>query len=207
MTAWQAKPWIPVLGSMLLCVAVMPAGTIGAQERDLSGEWIIDLDESDDPADVFEALIGRRSGQSGVGIGVGIFGIPVGEVARTGGRGSEPEEVVRRDLRRLRRHLINTVDALDIEQSPDTLRVGYDDLRTFIYRTGETMEEGEETSLAEWRRDVYTVVRHVADDLRATEELYLDRRDANRLRWKVSIELSSGRAVQVDRVYDRAPQP
>lgn len=207
MTAWKANPWIAVLGSMLLWAAVMPAGTIGAQERDLSGEWVIDLDESDAPADVLGALTGRKSGQSGVGIGVGIFGIPVGEVARTGGRGSEPEEVVRRDLRRLRRHLINTVDALDIEQSPDTLRVGYEDLGTFTYRTGAAMEEGEEALLAEWRRDVYTIVRHIADDLRATEQLYLDRRDANRLRWKVSIELSSGRAVHIDRVYDRAPQP
>jgi hypothetical protein len=207
MTAWKANPWIPALGSLLLCVAVVPAGTLGAQEKDLSGEWVIDPDESDEPAEVLEALTRRSSGGSGVGIGIGIFGIPVGEVARTGEGGSEPEEVVRRDLRKLRRHLINAVDELDIEQSPDTLRVDYDDLGTSIYRTGETLEGGEETSLAEWRRDVYTVERHMADELQATEELYLDRRDPNRLHWKVSIELSSGKAVQIDRVYDRAPQP
>jgi hypothetical protein len=86
------------------------------------------------------------------------------------------------------------------------LRVVYDDLGTFIYRTGETMKGDEGTLFAEWRRDVYTVERHMADELQATEELYLDRRDPNRLHWKVSIELSSGKAVQIDRVYDRAPQ-
>lgn len=202
-----SNPSISVLGSLLLCVAGLPVGSIGAQERDLSGEWVIDLDDSDDPPEVLAPLIGRRSGQSGVGIGVGIFGIPVGEVARTGGRGSEPTEVVRRDLRRLERHLVNSVGELSIEQSPDMLRVGYSDLGTVAYRTGETTEEGDVTSIAEWRRDVYTVVRHIADDLQATEELYLDRKDPNRLRWKVSIALSSGRAVQIDRVYDRAPQP
>ena len=206
MTACRANPWIPLIGSLLVSGAVIPVGTTGAQETDLSGEWVIDLEESEEPADVLEALTRRRSGGSGVGIGVGIFGIPV-EVAKTGERGSEPEEVVRRDLRRLRPHLINTVDELAIEQTPDTVRVRYDDLGTFIYRTGETMEEREGTSLAEWRRDVYTVVRDVGTDLHAKEEIYLDRKDRDRLRWKVTLELSSRRTVQIDRVYDRAPQP
>jgi hypothetical protein len=197
---------MPVLGSLLVWLVLMPVGTIGAQEKDLSGEWVIDPDESDDPAEVLERLTGRRSSRGGVGIGVGIFGVPV-EVARTAGRGNEPEEVVRRDLRRLRQHLIDTVDQLGIEQSPDTLRVAYDDLGTLVYGTGETTEEGDLVTLAEWRRDVYTVLRHIGNELLATEELYLDRTDPSRLHWLVSVELSSRRGFQIHRVYDRAPQP
>ena len=51
------------------------------------------------------------------------------------------------------------------------------------------------------------VVRDIGEDLRAIEQLYLDRDDPNRLRWLVSIELSSGRArtVRISRVYDRVP--
>jgi hypothetical protein len=202
MTVWRANRWTLVVGSLLVCAV----GTIGAQEKDLGGEWVIDSDESADPADVLERLTGRRSSQGGVGIGVGIFGVPV-EVARTAGRGNEPEEVVRRDLRRLRQHLIDTVDRLAIEQSPESLRVAYDDLGTLVYGTGETTEEGDVVTLAEWRRDVYTVLRHIGNELLATEELYLDRTDPSRLHWLVSVELSSRRAFQIHRVYDRALLP
>jgi len=197
---------MPVLGSLLAWLVVMPVGTISAQEKDLGGEWVIDADESDDPADVLERLTGRRPSQGGVGIGVGIFGVP-GEVARTAGRGDEPEEVVRRDLCRLRQHLIDTVDRLEIEQSPESLRVAYEDLGTLVYATGETTEEGDVVTLSEWRRDVYTILRHIGNELLATEELYLDRTDPSRLHWLVSVELSSRRAFQIHRVYDRAPQP
>jgi hypothetical protein len=206
MTVWRANRWTLVLGSLLVCVVVMPVGTTSAQEKDLSGGWVIDADESNDPAEVLERLTGRPTGQGGVGIGVGIFGVPV-EVARTAGRGNEPEEVVRRDLRRLRQHLINAVDQLEIEQSPESLRVAYDDLGTLVYGTGKTTEEGDVVTLAEWRRDVYTVLRHIGNELLATEELYLDRTDPSRLHWLVSVELSSRRAFQIHRVYDRAPQP
>lgn len=199
----RANSRISLLG-MLLCMAALPAGTIEAQQNDLGGEWVIDRDASDEPDEILERIVGRPSGQSGVGIGIGIFGVPV-EAARTAGRGNEPEEVVRRDLRRLRPHLINTVDQLEVEQGSDTLRVAYDDLGTFVYDGGERIEDGDVVTFAEWRRDVYTVLRHIGNELLATEELYLDRADPNRLHWLVSVELSSRRAFQIHRVYDRAP--
>jgi len=200
-----ARPSAAVLGSLLLAVAV-PIGVAAAQTPDLSGRWLLDYDESDVPRDVFDELAERRRGSTGVGVGVGIFGVPV-EVGRSGGRGSEPAEVVRRDLRRLPPHLVEAVDQLDIEQAQNDLRVGYANRGAFDYRAGESDDDGEETTSAEWRRDVFTVVRQMGDDLRVTEELYRDRRDASRLRWLVSIELSSARTVQIRRVFDLAPQP
>lgn len=177
-----------------------------AQEWDLSGQWVVDLDESDDPVEVFDAVSQARRGRSGVGIGVGIYGVPV-EVGRSGGRGSEPTEVVLRDLRRLRPHLVNAVDRLDIEQSSANVRVGYSNITTADYQPDTVLEDGDVTLSAEWRRDLFTIVHRVGDDLQATEQLYLDRDDPNRLRWLVSIELSSGRArtVRISRVYDRVP--
>ena len=206
MAAAKASLRILVVSGIALLCTGMPVGITIAQEWDLSGQWVLDYDESDRPDDVFDSLAERRRGASGVGVGVGIFGVPV-EVGRSGGRGSEPAEVVRRDLRRLRPHLVSAVDLLAIEQSPDSLRVGYSNLGNLTYRTGESQDDGDETTVAEWRRDVYTIVRHVGDDLRATEELYLDRADPNRLRWLVSIELSSARTIQIRRVFDRTPQP
>jgi hypothetical protein len=208
MSAWTQTSRVLVFGSIVLCLAVIRVGTTAAQEWDLSGEWVIDLDESDDPAEAFDAVSQARRGQSGVGVGVGIFGVPV-EVGQSGGRGSEPTEVVRRDLRRLRRHLVNAVDRLDVEQSFDNVRVRYSNVGTADYRPDAVLEDGEETLHAEWRRDIFTVVRDVGEDLKATEQLYLDRSDPNRLHWRVSIELSSVRArtVRINRVYDRVPQP
>ena len=197
--------WIATLSSLLL-VSVMPAGPVAAQEADLSGRWLLDVDDSKDPDEVLDSLSERRSKGTGVGVGIGIFGVPV-EVGRTGGRGREPAEVVRRDLRRLRPHLVTTVAELEIEQSDDAVRIRYGDRGTTRYQTGEPVEQGEESLLTEWRRDVYTIVRHVGDDLRATEEIYIDRKDADRLRWMVTLELSSRRVVRIDRYFDRAEEP
>jgi len=193
-------------GTIAVSCLLITVGSAAAQEWDLSGQWVIDFSESDEPADVIDAVSQRRRGNSGVGVGVGIFGVPV-EVGRSGGRGSEPAEVVQRDVRRLRPHLVNAVDRLDIEQSPDNVRVRYSNLGTADYRPDEVLEDGDETLHAEWRRDMFTVVHDVGEDLQATEQLYLDRSDPNRLRWLVSIELSSARAVRISRVYDRIPQP
>lgn len=204
-SAWIAGPWAAALGGLLLAVAA-PVGVAIAQESDLSGRWVLDYDESDVPREVFDALSERRRGSSGVGVGVGIFGVPV-EVGRSGGRGNEPAEVVRRDLRRLPPHIVDAVDQLDVEQVQNDLHVGYANRGAFVYHAGESHDDGEEITSAEWRRDVFTVVRQIGDDLRVTEELYLDRRDASRLRWLVSVELSSARTVQIRRVFDRAPQP
>jgi len=151
MTASRAKAWAPTIGCAVLGFVLMSSGVAFAQEHDLSGDWVIDFADSDEPAEVFEAFSQRRSERGGVGVGIGIFGVPV-EVGRGGGRGSEPAEVVRRDLRRLRRHLSANVDELGIEQSPERVRVIYADMGTVDYREGELVEDGEETAHAEWRR-------------------------------------------------------
>ena len=208
MSAWMARLRVLILGSIVFYLVSVPIGTAAAQEWDLSGQWVIDLDESDDPLEVFDAVSQARRGRSGVGIGVGIYGVPV-EVGETGGRGSEPAEVLRRDLRRLQLHLVEPVERLDIEQSSDNLRVGYSTVSTANYRPDTVIEEGDAKLSTQWRRDIFTIVHEVDDDLRATEQLYLDRDDPNRLRWLVSIELSSGRArtLRISRVFDRVQQP
>ena len=206
MVTQEKSPWHGVFRSLAFCVLLLAVGTVHAQQWDLSGDWVIDYDESDSPDDVFDALSEQRRGRSGVGVGVGIFGVPV-EVARSGGRGQEPAEVVRRDLRQLRPHLVSSIDRLFIEQAQERMTVGYSNLGRFAFRDGESLTEGDETISAEWRRDVFTIVWQVGDDLRATEQLYLDRQDPSRLRWLLAIELSSARTIQVRRVFDRVPQP
>lgn len=206
MFSHEKNPWRGVLRGLAVCVLLFFVGAVHAQEWDLSGDWVIDYDESDSPDEVFDALSERRRGRSGVGVGVGIFGVPV-EVARSGGRGEEPAEVVRRDLRLLRPHLVSSIDRLFIEQAQDGMTVGYSNLGRFAFRAGQSQTDGDETISAEWRRDVFTIVWQVGDDLRATEQLYLDRQDPSRLRWLLSIELSSARTVQVRRVFDQVPQP
>jgi hypothetical protein len=106
-----------------------------AQEWDLTGEWVIDLDESDDPVEIFDGVSQARRGQSGV-------------------------------------------------------RVRYSNLGTADYRPDAVLEDDKQMLHSQWRRDMFTIVRDVGEDLHATEQFYLDRSDPNRLRWLVSIELS-----------------
>jgi len=207
MKANLVKSW--VLGIAIALAAVCLASRADAQ--DLSGEWTIDVDESDEPADVLEPVTRRDSGGlGGIRIGVGIFGIPVDvtDVLPDGqSDGEEPQDEIRRELGKLRRHLTDTVDSLRIAESPDTMRVKYEDLGSFIYRTGETIDVGDATLHSDWGRGVYQVERILDGGTEVVERFWLARGDANRLHWSVSIELESGKNVRIERLYDRIVEP
>ena len=198
-----AKSW--ALGIGIALAAIFLASRADAQ--DLSGEWRIDLEKSDEPADVFEPVTRRNSGGlGGIRAGVSIFGIPVDVTDVLPDRksdGEEPQDEIRGQLGKLRRHLTDSVDALSIVESPDTVRVKYDDLGTFIYTTGETVDVGDATVDAEWRRGVYYVERFLDEGTEVVERFWIDRGDPNRLHWSVSIDLTTGKDVRIERVYDR----
>ena len=207
MKATWVKSW--VLGIAIALAAVCLASRADAQ--DLSGEWVLDPEESDEPADILEPVTRRKSGGlGGIRAGVSIFGIPVDvtDVLPDGNSdGEEPQDEVRGELGKLRRHLTDSVDGLSIVESPDTMRVKYDDLGTFIYSTGETVDVGDATLDAEWRRGVYYVERFLDEGTEVVERLWLDRGDSNRLHWSVSIDLASGNNVRIERVYERIVGP
>lgn len=207
MKASLIKSW--VLGIAIALAAVCLASRADAQG--LSGEWNIDVDESDEPADVLEPVTRRQSSRfGGIRVGVGIFGVPVDvtDVLPDGDADEEePQDEIRRELGNLRRHLTDTVDSLRIVESPDTMRVRYEDLGTFIYRTGETVNVGDATLDADWGRGVYEVERVLDGGTEVVERFWLARGDANRLHWSVSIELESGKDVRIERIYDRLVEP
>ena len=198
-----AKSW--ALGIGIALAAIFLASRAEAQE--LSGEWRINLENSDEPGDVLEPVTRRDSGGfGGIRAGVSIFGIPVDVTDALPDRnsgGEEPQEEIRGELGKLRRHLTDSVDALSIVESPDTMRVKYDDLGTFIYTTGETIDVGDATVDADWRRGVYYVERFLDEGTEAVERFWLERGDSDRLHWSVSIELTTGKNVRIERVYDR----
>jgi len=198
-----AKSW--ALGIGIALAAIFLASR--AQAQALSGEWRIDLEDSDEPADVLEPVTRRDSGGfGGIRAGVSIFGIPVDvtDVLPDGNSdGEEPQEEIRGELGKLRRHLTDSVDALSIVESPDTMRVKYEDLGTFIYSTGETIDVGDATVDADWRRGVYYVERFLDEGTEAVERFWLERGDSDRLHWSVSIDLTTGKNVQIERIYER----
>jgi len=198
-----AKSW--ALGIGIALAAIFLASRAEAQE--LSGEWRINLENSDEPGDVLEPVTRRDSGGfGGIRAGVSIFGIPVDVTDALPDRnsgGEEPQEEIRGELGKLRRHLTDSVDALSIVESPDTMRVKYDDLGTFIYTTGETIDVGDATVDADWRRGVYYVERFLDEGTEAVERFWLERGDSDRLHWSVSIDLTTGKNVRIERVYDR----
>jgi len=198
-----AKSW--ALGIGIALAAIFLASR--AQAQALSGEWRIDLEDSDEPADVLEPVTRRDSGGfGGIRAGVSIFGIPVDvtDVLPDGNSdGEEPQEEIRGELGKLRRHLTDSVDALSIVESPDTMRVKYEDLGTFIYSTGETIDVGDATVDADWRRGVYYVERFLDEGTEAVERFWLERGDSDRLHWSVSIDLTTGKNVRIERVYER----
>lgn len=198
-----AKSW--ALGIGIALAAIFLASR--AQAQALSGEWRIDLEDSDEPADVLEPVTRRDSGGfGGIRAGVSIFGIPVDVTDVLPDRnsdGEEPQEEIRGELGKLRRHLTDSVDALSIVESPDTMRVKYEDLGTFIYSTGETIDVGDATVDADWRRGVYYVERFLDEGTEAVERFWLERGDSDRLHWSVSIDLTTGKNVRIERVYER----
>lgn len=202
-----AKSW--ALGIGIALAAVLLASRADAQ--DLSGEWRIDIEASDEPADVLEPVTRRDSGGlGGIRAGVSIFGIPVDVTDVLPDRdseGEEPQEAVRGELGKLRRHLTDSVDGLTIVESPETLRIKYDDLGTFIYSTGATVDVGDATIDAEWRRGVYYVERFLDAGTEVVERFWLDRNDPNRLNWSVSIDLTTGKNIRIERVFDRVVEP
>ncbi len=199
------KSGLAAVGFAAYCLTV-PA----TAAQDLSGHWAIDRDAGDEPADVLEPVT-RRSGSrfGGIRAGVSIFGIPVDVTdvlpEREDG-GTEPQDELRRELGKLQRHLTESLTQLDIEQSPDELRVVYDDLGIFIYRTGQTVEYSDTIVTAKWRGDRYVVEREVADGPKVTEVFRVDN-DGATLHWGVSIELESRRDVSIDRVFVRDDSP
>ncbi len=202
-----AKSW--ALGIGIALAAIFLASRADAQ--DLSGDWRIDLEDSDEPADVFEPVTRRDSGGlGGVRAGVSIFGIPVDVTDVLPGRssdGEEPQDEIRGELGKLRRHLTDSVDGLSIVESADTVRVEYDDLGTFIYSTDQTVDVGDATVDAQWRRGVYYVERFLEEGTEVVERFWLDRGDANRLHWSVGIDLSTGKNIRIERVFDRVVAP
>lgn len=192
------------LAAVGLAAYCLTAPAIAAQ--DLSGHWAIDRDAGDEPADVLEPVT-RRSGSrfGGIRAGVSIFGIPVDVTdvlpEREDG-GTEPQDELRRELGKLQRHVTESLTQLDIEQSPDELRVVYDDLGIFVYSTGQTVEYSDTTVTTRSRGDRYIVEREVADGPNVTEVFRVDG-DGATLHWTVTIELESRRDVTIDRVFVR----
>ncbi len=138
--------------------------------------------------------------------GVAIFGVPVDVTDMLPDRssdGEEPQDEIRGELGKLRRHLTDSVDGLSIVESPETMRIKYDDLGTFIYSTDQTIDVGDATVDAQWRRGVYYVERFLDAGTEVVERFWLDRGDANRLHWSVSIDLTTGKNVRIERVFDR----
>ncbi len=198
-----AKSW--AIGIGIALAAIFLASRADAQ--DLNGEWRIVLEESDEPGDVLEPVTRRDSGGfGGVRAGVAIFGVPVDVTDMLPDRssdGEEPQDEIRGELGKLRRHLTDSVDGLSIVESPETMRIKYDDLGTFIYSTDQTIDVGDATVDAQWRRGVYYVERFLDAGTEVVERFWLDRGDANRLHWSVSIDLTTGKNVRIERVFDR----
>jgi hypothetical protein len=199
---------------LTLIVAVTLAGCVssppspsssvagGTGPADLSGEWVLDEASSDDPAGALQSITdsSRESSRpSPISVGVNVFGIPVGDVTDM-----LPERDRSGDGRRdPPRHVTDAIDALDIVQSADAVRVDYDGLGTFIYRNGAEMSDADSAVLAQWRRGRYIVERQVTDGPLVTEEFRLDANDASRLYWVVTVKVQSGRDITITRVYDR----
>ena len=196
-----------MIGCALLGASSLSAIATAAGRADFSGEWAIDRDASDEPADVLEPVTRRSSGRfGGIQAGVSVFGFGVADVTdlfpdRDKG-GTEPQDETRRELGKLQRHLTEALTKIDIEQSPEQFRVVYDDLGIYIYQTGQTVEYADTTVTAGWRGDRYVVEREVAEGPRVTEVFRMDG-SGTTLHWIVTIELESRRDVTIDRVFER----
>jgi len=175
----------------------------GADEPDLSGNWVIDASRSDEPHEILDDAIRKGSGGLGrVSAGVSIFGIPVDDVVDIAKDGEESRQSGAEPRDDVHRHVSDAIDALIIVQDVDTMRIDYDGIHTFLYRNGATLSDGDATIRADWRRGSYIVERETPGRAKVVEEFRLERGD--RLYWSVSTALESGKDIRIRRVYDRA---
>lgn len=170
----------------------------------LAGTWLLEDRSSDDPV---EKLVGRQ----GEGLGsrivrnVNVFGIPVGSLPLPGGD-EEEETLTPEQVLGALAYVFEATYRLRIAQDDEATAIRYGNAPPLSYRAPTaTLQRNGWTSKAEWRGRELTIEHERAADGAHISERYWVETRADELHWTVRLKRAKSRAVDVERVFFRAP--
>jgi hypothetical protein len=194
----RAVDWLAIVMVSVPCQVAMADSEAG-----LAGTWLLDDRSSDDPV---RELLGRQGDGLGSRIvrSVNVFGIPVGSLPFPDGEDDDepltPEQVVGALA-----YVFEATYRLRVSQDDATTEIRYGNAPTIGYRAPETLQRNGWTSKVDWRDGELTIEHERAADGAHISERYWVEARAGELHWTVRLKRAKSRAVDVERVFYRAP--
>jgi hypothetical protein len=191
--------WLPVA---LMMIAVGRAAA-GDGDGSLAGTWLLDDRSSEDPVRELTGEhatdgLGRRVARS-----VNIFGFPVGSVIPDEAEDKE-DPPAPQDVLGALSYVFEATYRLRITQSDGVTEIRYGNAPSMIYRSSGTFENGGWKSKVEWRDGQLAIAHERIDGASVSERYFVEER-TEELHWTARFKHPKSRAVEVERVFYRAP--
>lgn len=185
----------------LLVLSTFSASAQPADRPDLTGTWVIEKRQSDNPARP-RTETPEKKGGSGIARevvrGIRVFGIPVGSLPLPSKHEPEPLDV---DDLAGAEQLLSQVPRIRILQESTAAEFDYGDSMSATYEYGVRTQDGDRAVRAAWDHDMLQVVHEIEGGARVTETYLLD--GAGDLRWTVRFEQKRAETRVVERVFTR----
>jgi hypothetical protein len=203
----------------LVLVGTVPVASAFGQRPDLSGRWVYNATQSDNPRDQMRGGdstdasrggggrpggFGGRRGRGGFGGGHGGFG-----GGRAGGRGGMSDDT-RARMRQTMHLAFDAPHALTISETDSTVELAADSVDVLLlHSNGHKVKQkveggGDINTKARWHGNDLVVERSVSGGGKVVED-YLRSQDSKQLYVIVDFTGVRGRSIQFRRVYDPAP--
>jgi hypothetical protein len=177
--------------------------TAVADEGSLAGTWLLDDRSSDDPV---RELAGEHAGDGlgrRVARSVNVFGFPVGSVIPDEEE-NEEDPPAPQDVLGALSYVFEATYRLRITQTNGTTEIRYGNAPSMIYRSSGTFEKDGWKSKVEWRNGELTIAHERIDGASVSERYWIEKR-SEELHWTARFKHPKSRAVEVERVFYRAP--
>lgn len=190
---------------LLVTLTMFAAGQAAAVDGDdsLAGTWLLDDRSSDDPV---RELTGEHAGDGlgrRVARSVNVFGFPVGSVIPDAEEDKE-DPPAPQDVLGARSYVFEATYRLRITQRDGITEIRYGNAPSMIYRSPSTFENDGWKSKVEWRNGELTIAHERIDGASVSERYWIEKRSAE-LHWTARFKHPKSRAVDVERVFYRAP--
>ena len=173
----------------------------------LAGTWSLDDRSSDDPVHELDP----RNGGEGLGRrivnGATVFGIPVGSLPLPGDDEKEEDPLTPEQIVGALAYVFEATYRLRITETDAATEVRYGNAPSIVYHDSDTLQRSGWTSKVELRDGELTVEHERAADGAHVSERYWVEPRADELHWTARFKRAKGKAVEVKRVFYRAPGP
>ena len=171
----------------------------------LAGTWSLDDRSSDDPVHELDPRNGGEGLGRRVARSVNVFGIPVGSLPLPGDDEEEEDPLTPEQIVGGLAYVFEATYRLRITETDAATEVRYGNTPSIVYHDSDTLQRSGWTSKVELRDGELTVEHErAADGARVSERYWVEPR-ADELHWTARFKRAKGKAVEVNRVFYRAP--